>query len=149
MGLAGGVLGLGVGSARVAPVKAAVEHQTLDHVARDVRASQPADHTRAALARSHQDEIALVGPAAVDCGARAAAEQRLAHQEAPALLQHCHERLFEPPLRAAADGRAHCSSWTSSSSAVGSASSRLVSRSSSALTSGLSPFLWIVLPPGR
>ena len=54
-----------------------------------------------------QHQVALVRAAAVDGRARAAAEQRLGHQEAAALLEHGHERLVEAPRRAAADGGAH------------------------------------------
>ena len=141
-------LGLRFGGPRVAAAQAAIEHQALEHVARDVGASKPAQHPRAALARADQHEVALPRPAALDGGARALPEQRLGDQEAAALLEHRHERLVEAPGRAAADGCAH-SLPASTSSATGSASSRLVRGLSNALTCGFSPRVEIVLPPGR
>ncbi len=148
VGVLGRALGLRRGGARVAAAQPAVEHQPLEHVARDVRPPQPAHNARAALARAHQHQVALAGAAALDRRARPLAEQRLGDQEAAALLEHGDEWLVEAPGRAAADGCAH-SLPARTSSATGSASSRLVFGLSKAFTCGLSPRVEIVSPPGR
>ena len=126
-------------------MEAAIEHQSLEHVAGSVRPADAADHTRAALARADEHEVALAGAAALDGGARTAPEQGLAHQEAPSLLEDGHQRLVE----SAGGPPAHRAWSTNVSSATGSASSRSVSGSSTARTSGGMPFVPIVLPPGR
>jgi hypothetical protein len=125
VGLPGGRLCLAAGGAAVRAVQAGVEHQPFEHVAGHVGAAEPAHHARAALARSDQHQVALVRPAALDGRARAGAEQRLGHEEAPAPLEHRDERLVEAPRRAPAGCGAH-SLLATTSSATGSASSRLV-----------------------
>ena len=144
VGLARGVLSLGAGRARIVAVQAAVEHEALEHVARAVRAPEIADHPRAALARADEHEVAGTGAALLHGGPRSPPEERLGHEEAPALLEHSHERLVEPP-----GARRHRACSSRVSSAVGSASSRSVSGSSSARTCGLMPAVVIVFPPGR
>ena len=64
-----------------------------------------------------QNQVALVGPAAVDGGPRAHVEERLRNQEAAASFQHRHQR------GAAPGGGRHRRLWSSVSRATESASS--------------------------
>ena len=145
-----GELGLVGGCARVGAAQAAVDHQALQHVARHVGPAQLAHHARAAPAGSHQDQVALAGAAGVHGRARPVAEQRLSHQEAPALAQHGHHRRGEPVGRPRPGRCVHLVFATSVSSAFGSASSARVRGLSRARTCGVMPFLGaIVFPPGR
>ena len=132
-------------------MEAAVEHQPLDHVAGAVRPSDPAQHARAALAAADEHEVAHAGAAALHRRPRPRAEDRLRHEKAPALLEHRHDRLVEPPRRGPTPDRcAHQSLCATVSSATGSASSRSVLGSSLARTCGLMPLpVMIVSPSGR
>jgi hypothetical protein len=97
-------LGLGAGRTRIAAAQAAVEHESFDHVARAVGTADPAQHARAALAAANQNEVAGPGVAPLNRRPRTRTEDRLGHQEAPALLEHGHHRLVQPAGRPAAHG---------------------------------------------
>ncbi len=92
-----------------AAAQPAVDHQPFEHVARHVRAPEPAQHAAvpgARPARRHEHEVAhagvqaLLGP--VDVDPAPAREERLGDQEAAAPLQHRDDRVG-PAARAAAE----------------------------------------------
>ena len=90
-----------------AATQAAIEHQALEHVARDARAPEDPQHAGRG-ARTERDEHEVAGSGAAGVGrahgyprARGAQrppailarrEQRLGRQEAPATLEHRHDR---------------------------------------------------------
>ena len=135
-----GVGGLGLHPARERAPQAAVEHQRLEHVARDVRAADLPDHARAALAGAHQHDVALRAAAAVQ--RRLACPRARTAARPPGSGRAC-------AARRSSTKRVSGPSRRSVFSAIGRASSRSVSGSSTARTVGRTPFLPMFSPLGR
>src|SRR5262249_44305649 len=132
---------------REAAAQALVEHEGLEHVARDVRLPDLADHPGAGLAAADQDDVAdpaVALGAARQRDALAAIEQRLGHHQPAALGEHADDGIDRTPWRPA-----HFSRCRSTSSAIGSASSLAVFGLSTALTCALMPSFGSGSPSGR
>jgi hypothetical protein len=84
-----------------APSEAAIDHQRLDHVARHLRAADPALDARAGAlaasprdARHDRDQVArVIARVTADCQSWSGREERLGHQELTAPLYHRDVRL--------------------------------------------------------
>src|SRR5436190_4551915 len=126
------LLGRALGARREPPRQPAVQHQRLDHVARDVRPAQESHHLRVAPAGRRPQERELAGPrlaVAFDGQPPPPFEERLGHDEAPPLGEQADD-LGRFPQR---------DSPASTRSALSSASSRAVFGTSRARMFGAMP----------